>query len=243
MTRTQALLGYFGTGLLAAILLGLILRRHYRSAALFTLYVSAVLLSALLVILWPGRFFTPEFWQWKETLVDFLRFAFALELAGRTFRAFPAALRTLRLTLLLVLVLIFITVVAITPPQLDYRTFVGQIHPRVLNGSVWLFTAIAALILWYRVPVLPLHKRVVLSYVPFLLVFTVAMNALGSLGWKRGFVISQLAYLLLLLYWTYVTWSLRAPEREVGAAQQGASRREDAPEPGPRDTISTEPSR
>lgn len=246
MTRTQALLGHFGTGLLAATLLGLALKRHYRTAIIFSLYVLAVLIPALLVTFWPAHFHTPEFWQWKETLIDFLRFAFALELGWRTFRAFPAALRTLRLTLLVVLVSILITLVAITPAQLDYRAFVGQVHPRILNGSVWLFAAIAALILWYRLPVDALHKRVLLSYLPYLLVFTVATNAIGSLGFARGHAVNfaqQLAYLLLLVYWTYATWSLRAPEREAAAAPERESRGEEAPAPRPHDTISSEPLR
>ena len=34
----------------------------------------------------------------------------------------------------------------------------ADLQPRVLNGSIWLFTAIAALILWYRLPVDPFHK-------------------------------------------------------------------------------------
>jgi hypothetical protein len=210
MNRAPELIGYFGTGLLGAVLLGLIVRRHYRRALFFTLYVVAVLVPAVLVNLWRERFFTPEFWQAKEIVIDVMRFGFALELALRTFRSFPAALRTLRVALLFVLIVILGIVVNVTPVHLDYVSFVGQIHPRILSGSIWLFTAIAVLILWYRVPVHPLYKRVILSYVPFLLFSSVANHLLGSLGFERGWVMNiadQLAYVLLLVYWTFVAWS------------------------------------
>lgn len=221
MTQTQAVLGHFGTGLLAAVLLGLLARGHFRRAVFFTLYILAVLVPAILVTFWRERFFTPEFWQAKEIVIDILRFAFALELALRTFRSFPAALRTLRLALLTILIVIFGMVMSATPPRLDYVSFVGHIHPRILNGSIWIFTAIAALILWYRVPVHPLHKRVILSLVPYLLFFSVANNALGSLGFVRGWAMNaanQVAYILLLVYWTFVAWSRADSPEATGAA-------------------------
>jgi hypothetical protein len=149
-----------------------------------------------------------------------IRFAMALELAYRTFRAFPGALATLRWALLFVLVVTFVAVVTVSGPRTDYQSFLGELHPRVLNGSIWLFTAIAALILWYRLPVNPFHKAVLLSYVPYLLVFTVTMNVLGSLGragWERGTparYLNQIAYLALMVHWTWAAWRrAQAPAR------------------------------
>jgi hypothetical protein len=81
--------------------------------------------------------------------------------------------------------------------------------PRVLNGTIWLFAALAILILWYRLPVHWFQKAILLSYVPYLLVFTVAMNALGEMGWQRGAwanTAGQVAYWLLVLYWNYTAW-------------------------------------
>jgi hypothetical protein len=213
MTQAQAILGDFGRCLLAVVLIGLLVRGHYRRAVFFTLYVISVLVPAILARLWPQRFFTPEFWQAKEIVIAVLRFAFALELALRTFRSFPAALRTLRLALLFVLIVAFGMVVSVTPAHLDYVSFVGQIYPRITNASIWVFTAIATLILWYRVPVLPFHKRVILSYVPYLLLSSVFNHALGSMGFVRGWamnVADQIAYVSLVLYWTFVAWSRAA---------------------------------
>jgi len=213
MTQAQAILGDFGRCLLAAVLLGLLVRGHYRRAVFFTLYVISVLVPTVLARLWRERFFTPEFWQAKEIVIVVLRFGFALELALRTFRSFPAALRTLRVALLFVLIVTFGMVVSVTPAHLDYMSFVGQVHPRITNASIWIFTVIAALILWYRVPVLPFYKRVILGYVPYLLFTSAASHVLGSMGFVRGWAVNaadQIAYVSLLLYWTFVAWSRAA---------------------------------
>jgi hypothetical protein len=121
---------------------------------------------------------------------------------------------------LFVLAATFVAVFAVSGGGTDFRSFMAELHPRVLNGSIWLFTAIAALILWYRLPVNAFHKAVLLSYVPFLLVFTVTMNALGSatrdrLGWLS--YLYQLAYLALMVYWARAAWRrVEVPTRPPG---------------------------
>jgi len=81
-----------------------------------------------------------------------------------------------------------------------------------LRGS---FTAIAALILWYRLPVDPFDKAILLSYVPFLLVFTVSMRAWAEFsagsaaGGQRPWFVTyayQLAYLALMVHWARAAW-------------------------------------
>jgi hypothetical protein len=81
--------------------------------------------------------------------------------------------------------------------------------PRVLNGTIWLFAGLTILILWYRLPVHWFQKAILLSYVPYLLVFTLAMNALGEMGWQRAAWadwLRMLAYFCLLLFWNYAAW-------------------------------------
>ncbi len=214
---------------LAVVLAGVLVRARYRVWYLFALFVALTLAFALMTALWRSRFYTTGFWQAKETALNFVRFAMALELAYRTFRAFPGALATLRLTLLIVLVATLVAVLAVSGPS-DYESFLANLHPRVLNGSVWLFSTIAALILWYRLPVDPFHKAVLLSYVPYLIVFSLTMNVLGALGragWERAWAlqyVNQLAYLALLVHWARAAWrrveepirppALRRPVRE-----------------------------
>jgi hypothetical protein len=67
---------------------------------------------------------------------------------------------------------------------------------------------IAAFILWYRLPVNPFHKRVLLSYVPYLLLFTVTMKVLERLQWQRSLLayLYHVGFVSLAVYWTYVAW-------------------------------------
>jgi hypothetical protein len=215
MQTLWSLLAYAGTVAMAVALIGVFVRRRYRVWFIFALFLGVSLLCTLLMLCWPRVFYTGDFWQGKENVLNLLRFAMALELAYRTFRAFPGALATLRWVLLFVLATTLLAVIAVSGGAADFPSFMADLQPRVLNGSIWLFTAIAALILWYRLPVHPFHKAVLMSYVPFLLVFTVSMNAWAELrawtatGWPRAWFIThpyQLAYLALMIHWSYAAW-------------------------------------
>jgi hypothetical protein len=99
-----------------------------------------------------------------------------------------------------------------------YETFVKELQPRILNGAFWLFSCLAGLILWYRLPLKPFYKGVVLSYVPYLLLTTAASTAVGERQFKNSDNIqyfNQLAYDLLLVYWNVIIWrrdrAVRAP--------------------------------
>src|SRR5438128_1435568 len=190
MTLLQAAITQAGTILMIVLLVGLFVKRRVRLWYAFALLVAAVIVSNVLVAFWPARFYRWSFWLAKETTHNLIRFAMALELALRAFRAFPGALGTARRAILLVLGLTFIAVLTApvdgNTPATAYPAFIREVLPRVVNGTVWLFTAIAGVILWYRIPVHPFHKAVLLAYVPYLLVFTILLNALGSVGWQRG---------------------------------------------------------
>jgi hypothetical protein len=215
MTTVQAWIAYAGTLALAIVLAGVLVRGRYRTWFFFALFLGVSLLCTLLMLCWPRLFYTRDFWQGKENALNLLRFAMALELAYRTFRAFPGALATLRWVLLFVLAATLLAVIAVSGGAGDFPSFMADLQPRVLNGSIWLFTAIAALILWYRLPVHPFHKAVLMSYVPFLLAFTVSMSAWAKLeagtstSWQRNWFVThpyQLAYLALMIHWSYAAW-------------------------------------
>jgi hypothetical protein len=228
MNLLQASLFYAGIVMLGAILAGLVVKRRVRLWYTFALLVAASLASTVLIALWPGRFYRWSFWQTKETVHSLIRFAMAVELGLRTFRAFPGALAMARRATLVVIALTWVAVSAVptgVEPTADARVlaFVAGLQPRVVNGTVWLFTAIAALILWYHIPVHPFHKAVLLGYVPYLLVFTILVNALGQLGWQRLpflSLASQIAYVALEAFWAHAAWR-RYPEAVV---QQPAAR-------------------
>ena len=211
MTPVQTWIAWGGILVLAIVVAGIIVRGRYRLWWFFFLFLAVTLVSSLVMMAWPSRFYTANFWQGKEMALNFIRFAMALELAYRTFRAFPGALATARWSLLFVL-LVTLAGVLFSGGSHDYQSFLADVHPRVLNGSIWMFTAIAAIILWYHLPVDAFHKSVLLSYVPFLLIFTVCMNFLGSVGaagWERAWPVrylNQLAYVALTIYWARAAW-------------------------------------
>jgi hypothetical protein len=213
MTELQWKIAVTGTVLAFFAVVGIVARRRYRIWWFFSLYLVAVLVLGGLPQAWPERFHTPEFWQLSQTVYAGLRFAFAAEVGIRTMRAFPGAMATARR---LVLLILLVTLVAVATPPVHtegHTIFVGQVIPRVLNGSVWMLMAIAAVILWYRLPVHPFHKAVLLSYIPYVLVFTVVASYVGA-GWQRegvGQYAGQIAYVALMAYWNYAIWRKDPP--------------------------------
>ena len=222
----QELIAWAGPPVALGALVGLAVRRRVGVCWTFLPYLGAIVVADLLIRLWPERFEWQWFWFGKELLIHVLRFAVALELTYRTFRAFPAARATARALLLVVLLLTFALVVAGTgnlePPSgaPALAPLISRLQPRILNGTIWLLTGIAALILWYRLPVHPFHKAILTGLVPYLLVFTTSLNLIESWGWHVRQSVNYLhttAFDLLLVYWAVAAWRrsevpVRAPE-------------------------------
>jgi hypothetical protein len=230
MNDPQWWLGLLGEIILVVVLLGILVRRRAASCYSFTVYIVAVLVCEVLITAWPVRFHTWNFWVFKEILLIVLKFAIALELAARTFRAFPGARSTARGVALLVVLISLAAVLSLpAPTNPGFPELASQVVPRIVNGTIWLFTALAAVILWYRLPVDLFHKAILVGFVPYLLVFTVALNLLvvfeGEAKWlAMASYLQSVAYVLLLGYWGYAAWRplegrVRAPEARREATQ------------------------
>jgi hypothetical protein len=223
MTGAQRAIAFVGLLLIASAALGVIARRRFSAWRFFFVYLVAVFVGGALPHIWPDRFFTPEFWQVKETVYVALRFAMAAELAVRTFRAFPGAMATLRRVTFIIL-LVTLAAVLTAPVGEGYTSFLSEVQPRVLNGSVWIFTAIAGLVLYYRLPIGRFQKSVLLSYVPYVLAFTVFITHWGRGGWRSGPIVvhaNQLAYVALVAYWNLAVWRRDPPSRPAPPAGPG----------------------
>jgi hypothetical protein len=199
---------------------------------MFTLYLGAVLLSDGLVVFRPAQFHTWDVWVVKESVHNLLKFGIALELTLRTFRAFPAARKTAAGLVLAVLVLTWLSVGPPAPRKATGLELALDLQPYILAGTLWFFIAISALVLWYRLPVAPLHKALLLGFVPYLLIFTVAMNLLRAFGVGKDVreytgYFKNAAYLALIAYWTVVAWRRGTPSgggrRDAAAAQHPAA--------------------
>ena len=219
--------------LASAALAGVTVRRRISVCWTFVLYLGVIAVTDLLMLLWPDRFWQLWFYTGKELVINVLRFALALELTYRTFRAFPSAHATARGVLFVVL-LITLAIVFAGTGDLEPREgapalgpVISRVQPRVLNGAIWIFAVVAGLILWYRLPVHPLHKTILIGYVPYLLVSTVSLNLLESQGWAiRAHVnhLNTLAFLAVLAYWAVAAWRraeapVRAPDPEPSLKQ------------------------
>lgn len=213
------------------VLAGLVVKRRYDVAYTFTIYLAIVFVTDLLAVLWPATFYRKVFYLHKENALNALRFGVGLELMYRTFRAFPSAHRTARAMVLALLSAALMAVMAATPDQPDTHSLVTKVQPRVISASVWLFTALAALILWYRLPVESFHKAILLGWVPYLLIFSAALNYVGEYG--QQFItltnyIHTLAYLGLLVYWAKAAWApvgvhvSAAPERSLALERKAS---------------------
>lgn len=220
MNAAQQTIAVVGTALLATALVGCLVRGRYRTWWFFFLYLLTVLATECLTLLAPVRFHTPDFWRAKETAITGLRFAMTCEVGLRTLRAFPGAMATARRMVLLILLVTLAALVS-RPPPTQFEGFVGELQPRVLNGTAWMMMAIAGLILWYRLPVRPFHKAILLSYLPYVFTFMIVLSYIGQAGWRSADLtqyVYQLAYVVLLAYWNFAIWRQDAP------AGQGRSR-------------------
>lgn len=214
MVGLQRAIAYAGTAVLISLIAGLFVRRRHRSCAAFTLYALGVLLSDVLIMSWPGRFNTWDFWLAKETAHTALKLAVALEIAAKTFRLFPGARATGRVVVLFILVFTLGASLAVPSHVTTYGVIAGRLLPRVLNGTAWLFVGIAAVILWYRLPVDVFNKAIVMGFAPYLLVFAVAMNAANVYDFKATALsgnIHSASYVAVEVYWALAAW--RKPVR------------------------------
>jgi hypothetical protein len=215
---------------MSVLLAGLLTRHRYDVAYTFTAYAVVVFVTELLGLVWQDTFYRRSFYLQKENAINALRFGVALELMYRTFRAFPSAHRTARAVFLLLVSGTLVVVLTATGDQPDTYTLVNKVQPRVISACVWLFTALAALILWYRLPVDSFHKAILLGWVPYLLIFSAALNYVGEYGPQLiplTNYVHTVAYLGLLVFWARAAWApagvrVRAAKPSV-ALQSSAS--------------------
>jgi hypothetical protein len=191
--------------LILATLVGLVVRGHLSACYTFGIYLLVVLLTDTFMIASPS-FDTRAFWLSKEVLHGGLRFAIALELVARVFGAFPGARAAAQALLGLLGVALFLVfmVLGSTGIQKEWEFITGEVLPRVMTWTTWFFAALAALILWYRLPLDPIQKAILIGYVPYLIFFTVSLQLYQANNWPTtGWLpnVHTVAYLGLLLYW------------------------------------------
>ena len=223
MSDLQLLVAHAAKLALLALLAGIVWRGRARLCWSFALYVLAILLGNVLVSIWPSRFFTPSFWVLKQGVYDALKMAVALELAWRAFDVFPGAARTARAVIPALLALSTLALSVLTPAS-SYMT-VWDWQPRVATAALWLLTATALMVVWYQVPVHEWQRAIMLGLAPYLLVFVALLGLLRRHGWAFLEPITTaetVAYLGLVLFWTWAAWRGDAA-RVPALARRGSS--------------------
>jgi hypothetical protein len=211
VTPTQQAIACAASALLLLTLAGLFARGRWATCYSFTVYLAAVLGPEAVFAAWPARFYTHELWTVKELVHSILKFAIVLEVAFRVLRAFPGARATAGKVILGMAGLVY-AVVANVPPRPGEPA--PELLPRVLSGTIWLFVAVAAIVVWYRLPVDPLHKAILVGFVPYLLVYSAGMAAIETFGWDVASQFSYVytvAYVALTGYWAVVAWRPAKP--------------------------------
>jgi hypothetical protein len=214
MTGWQVLVAHAVKVLVLLALAGIVARHRARMCWSFLAYLITTFACNSLISLWPDTFFVSWFWMLKQALYDCLRLAIAVELAYRTFRAFPGAQATARRLVFAILAVTSLALIGI-PSGLSagspalYNAALQEWEPRVMTGTIWLMNGLAVLVIWYRVPIHAYHKAILLGFVPFLLVFTTLLRLLQIYGWDVLPLVQSAepaAFLLLMAWWAHAAW-------------------------------------
>jgi hypothetical protein len=213
----------FGADLVRVLVLvtivGILVQRRHRLCWPFLFYLLAILIGNSLVAFWPDRFFDQTFWMLKQSVYDIAKLAVALDLADSAFRSFPGARATARFVLLCILIVTGAAIIGVSvsaPPSV----VLGEWHPRILSGTIWLMTATAVLVVWYRLPVHTFQRAILLGFTSYLLVFTTVLNVLRAHGWdlrQQLSLVDTFAYAGVMAWWAHATW--RADEKLAVAPQ------------------------
>jgi hypothetical protein len=195
------------SNLLSLVVLGILLyRRHQRRVPIFVLYVGGTTLTSIAVML----HYTVEMWLLHQVVVAALRLGITLELTYRIFGAFPAAATTARKVVLVILAFTAVTAVSLATPDAAYMRLHAEIIPRVASAVVWTLTALAALVLWYRLPLAPLPRAILVGYAPYLLISTIGLSLLfdDRIRPYRVWIgyMTTLASIAVHVYWGRVAW-------------------------------------
>jgi hypothetical protein len=214
MTPLQLAIAWAVRAAMVALLAGLLFRRRTSACWSFLAYIVAVNAGALLVLLWPARFYTPEFWMVKQAVYDTLKVLIAIELAWRAVHAFPGAMRVARVWAAAGLILS--TLVILLGPHPRELNDWWEWQPRTQIAMVWLMSLTGILVHWYRLPMRAWHRAILLGLAPYLVMFSWLADQLRRGGWGLAWwfgVLDAAAYLVLTCWWTYAAWRVeRVPD-------------------------------
>ncbi len=208
LAYTHSLLLAVGCGLALLIFSGALTRRRFSDCYSFCLYQLALFVPQALMEIRREEYYTRDFWLATETAHQVLKLAIVLELSGRTLAAFPGARHTVRAALLVVLLVLCALLLA-TVEVPEYGHIVTDLMPRLMSGTVWLFCVLGLVIAWYRIPMTPLQKAVLLGFCVYLLLYAASLWLIAALEWRFRASVNlgtALVYTGTQIYWAWAAW-------------------------------------
>lgn len=213
MTPVQNLGVAFGALGSTLVVAGLVRRGTIRTAHAFGLYHAWLLAGGALVALWPARFYAWGFWSVRMLGCDLLELSALIELAWWTFAGFPGAAARAR-ALVLALLVATCCAVMMLPLGPDFSgPLLGALRARLEIGTAWGFAALAALVLYYDIPVRPIHRAIVLGLVIKLVVFGQILEWLAQNGPALEPVLNTAhaaGFSVLTCWWAWAAWKREA---------------------------------
>ena len=151
--------------LVTATLAGVLWRGRWRASLVLPLYLLAMCLEKPPMWLWPDRFYTWGYWLGTELLEALLRLVLAVELLLLAFGRLPVGRRRAGATAAAILLVATgcFALAPVPPIGLSPDVLYAAASLRAAQATFtagWLFTALVALSIYYRLPLDPLHRDV-----------------------------------------------------------------------------------
>lgn len=203
----QSALAYLGLCLMFGLCVGMTVRRKVSQCVAFFSYIAVGAAYGLLISLWPDAN-TPEAYMVKQGVYHSLFFGMALEIGYKAFRAFAGIASTVRALLAIAVTLSTLLLLILTPRNSTY-TNLGSYQPAITTAAIWCLSFVALLVVWYQIPVPAFTRTLLLTFVPYLVVFVICMDLLARRGWafvQSMNVINAAAYDLTAGYLAYAAW-------------------------------------
>lgn len=207
------------TIVVAALLafVGLAYRRRLSACGTFPAFLLSNVFGYLVVLIWPRRFWTWEFWFPSSAAQLLLCAGIAVEIAFKTFRP-PLYVGRKRIRLLLLVIGLGTALgVAFYPRALRTAFDWTLLVESTSYGIAWMFGAFLLVVRYYRVPTDPLHRDIATGFtvLNILVFYREALFDLDSwfgLGTVAGRdLITKTLYPLLLATWNVSAWRRDEP--------------------------------
>jgi hypothetical protein len=197
--------------LLILTAIGLLRRRYAALCWSFLVYLFAIVaFDGVMISVWD-RVDDYAVYAAKETILDVLKFAVALEIWRKSFASFPRARVRVGLLLGAVLVATAIGILIVPKDLTSYYALLSIVCPRQKAGSLALFAVVVSGAWWYRIPLHPLHRAILFGFAAYLTSATLLMSLIGILSDQPWVVhvlsrIDAISYLATCVWWASAAW-------------------------------------